>query len=210
MLSYTVAETVMTMTNWIVAILRRLALFLMTTILVYAGTAIAQIKVAHKVNPIAQPSEMSCWAAAATMLVNWKSGINRSIPQVVALAGPRFVQIYNSSFATPSIGINQTDEDEFYKSLNLKVVRHSNPTIKSWSDILTKHGPLSVTVDAVPGRGFIHALLVTALDGDGTAKNTIVTYIDPAGGHKRDVRFEEFLQLYEGSAEWPLQIIYNP
>src|SRR5262249_248329 len=146
---------------------------------------------------------------AATMLVNWKSGIKRSIPQVVALGGVRFVQIYNSSFARPPQGINPTDEADFYKALNLKVIKGLIPSIEGWAEILTKNGPLSITVDAKPGQGFIHALVVTGLDGDGTAKNTIITYVDPAGGVKRDVSFEGFLKLYEGSANWPLQIMYN-
>jgi Papain-like cysteine protease AvrRpt2 len=85
-----------------------------------------------------------------------------------------------------------------------------NPTIGAWGNVLKQHGPLSITVDADPGKGYIHALVVIGFDGDGTAKNTIVSYIDPDGGKKRDVKFEDFLKLYEGSARWPLQIIHNP
>jgi hypothetical protein len=170
----------------------------------------AEIKVKHNVIPIAQPSEMSCWAAAATMLHNWKSGINRSIADVVALAGSRFTAIYNASFASPPQGISPPDEAAFYRTINLRTIQGQNPTIQSWGDLLRQHGPLSVTVDAKPNRGFIHALVVSGLDGDGTAQNTIVTYIDPDGGRKIDVVFGDFLKLYQGSAKWPLQIIYNP
>ncbi len=170
----------------------------------------AQISVKYNVVPIAQPSDMSCWAAAATMIHNWKSGINRSIADVVALGGSRFTAIYNSSFDTPPQGIFPPDEAAFYQAIALRVIQGQNPTIQAWGDILRQHGPLSVTVDAKPNLGFIHALVVTGLDGDGTADNTIVTYIDPDGGQKIDVFFADFLKLYEGSANWPLQIIYNP
>jgi hypothetical protein len=174
------------------------------------SVAHAQIKVKYDVIPIAQPSEMSCWAAAATMIYNWKSGINQTIAQVVAVAGPRFTAIYDASFAQPPQGISPADEAAFYQAIGLLVIQGQNPTIQSWGDMLQQHGPLSVTVDAKPSQGFIHALVVTGLDGDGTADNTIVTYIDPDGGQKKDVFFSDFLKLYEGSAKWPLQIIYNP
>jgi hypothetical protein len=67
-----------------------------------------------------------------------------------------------------------------------------------------------VTVDADPGRGFIHALLVTGVSGDGLPQGTTITFIDPDGGNKLSVPFSKFLTLYEGSAKWPLQIVHNP
>ena len=107
----------------------------------------AQLSVKYNVTAIAQPSKMSCWAAAATMIHNWKSGINRSIADVVALGGPRFTAIYNASFANPPQGISPPDEAAFYQAINLRVIQGQNPTIQSWGDLLKQHGPLSVTVD---------------------------------------------------------------
>lgn len=168
------------------------------------------MKIIHNVTPIRQPSEMSCWAAATTMLMNWKLGIPRTIDQVVAQAGPRFTEIYQSSFAVPPEGISSTDEPAFYKALGLKVFQGTNYTIDGWFDLLTKQGPLSITVDADPGRNFIHALVLIGLDGDGSAGNTITSYIDPADGQRHDVRFSDFIKLYEGSAHWPLQVVCHP
>ena len=166
--------------------------------------------VKHAVTPIKQPSKMSCWAASTAMLHNWKLGIEFPIEDVVKIAGPTFEQIYQASFANPPQGIDPANEAKFYDALGLATVKGLNPTIEGWRSILSEHGPLSVTVDAVPGQGYIHALVVTGLDGDGTAKNTIVTYIDPADGKSHDVWFSDFLKLYEGSSSWPLQIIHFP
>lgn len=168
------------------------------------------MKIVHSVAPIRQPSKMSCWAAAATMVVNWKSGIVRSIDDVVAQAGARFTAIYQSSFGVPPLGISPNDERDFYKALALKVYQGQNYAIAGWFELLTKHGPLSITVDADPGKNFIHALVLIGLDGAGGAGNTVTSYIDPADGARHDVLFADFIKLYEGSSNWPLQVVNNP
>lgn len=168
------------------------------------------IKVSHRVTPIKQPSDWSCWAAAATMIYNWKAGFDQSIETVVGLAGPKYLQIYKETFPPTNKGINAQDETSFYSALSMQVIQGLNPTVAGWGNILTSKGPLSITVDAMPGTGTIHALVVTGMDGDGTAANTIVTYIDPADGLSVSVLFDRLTDLYEGSASWPLQIIHNP
>lgn len=188
----------------------RLLTFAVTLSFLLENNALAQTKVIYNVEPIAQPSKMSCWAAATTMISNWKSGIVRPIKDVVALGGPRFVKIYDASFDQPPQGIAPADEADFYKALGLQVVQGLNPTVDGWAKMLKANGPLSITVDADPGKGFIHALVIIGIDGDGSVAKTIVTYIDPDGGKKRDLAFADFLKLYEGSATWPLQIVHNP
>lgn len=168
------------------------------------------MKILHNVTPIGQPSDMSCWAAATTMLVNWKLGIPRSIADVVAQAGPRFSAIYEASFAVPPKGIGRDEEKPFYAALGLKVFQGENYTIAGWFDLLTKHGPISITVDADPGSNSIHALILIGLDGDGSAAQTITSYIDPGDAARHDVMFADFVRLYEGSAHWPLQVACNP
>ena len=168
------------------------------------------MKIVHTLTPIQQPSTMSCWAAATTMLMNWKLGINRSIDDVVAQAGLRFTAIYRSSFAQPPQGILSKDEQDFYRALALKVFQGQNYAITGWFELLRKHGPLSITVDANPGKQFIHALVLIGLDGDGSAGNTITSYIDPADGARHDLMFSDFIKLYEGSATWPLQVVCHP
>jgi hypothetical protein len=170
----------------------------------------APIKIEYDITPIAQPSLMSCWAAATTILKNWKLGFQRFIEDVVSDAGSHYLSIHNDSFNTPPTGISRSDEKAFYAALGLSIVQGLNPTIEGWGELLEQHGPLSVAVDANPGQGFIHALVVTGLDGDGTAQDTIISYVDPDGGVKKQVWLHDFFDLYKGSVNWPLQIIYNP
>jgi hypothetical protein len=167
----------------------------------------AQVDVSFNVVAIAQPSRMSCWATAATMLVNWKSGKQRTIAEVVTGAGTKFVALYNASLNNPTQGgINPADEAEFYRNLKLSVIQSSNPTVRDWGDLMKRQGPLSVTVTRK--NNFVHALVVIGLVGNDSLAT--ISYIDPDGGLKRDVTFGAFLKLYEGAAKWPLQIIYNP
>ena len=100
------------------------------------------------------------------------------------------------------------EEKELYKKAGLNVIQGQNPTIQAWGKLLREHGPLSITVDSEPPQGTIHALVVIGLKGDGSASGTKVTYIEPANGGTFSVLFKKFLTLYEGSSNWPLQIIY--
>lgn len=172
------------------------------------GMGVPVLASPYLVDPIKQPSKMSCWATATTMLMNYGDQYSRPIEAVVALAGPKYVGLYKDSFPPKNLGISPSDEEAFYKALKLSVIKGLNPTIPGWKKLLDDHGPLSITVDADPGKGFIHALVVTGIEGDGTATGTFVTYIDPADGKKHTPNFADFLKLYEGSASWPLQIIY--
>lgn len=165
----------------------------------------AKIEVEHSVTPIQQTSPRSCWAAATTMLVNWKSGMSTGIQDVVASAGAYFLAIYKKSFAVPPVGIMRDEELQFYTALGLIVEKGQSPTIESWRKILKDNGPISVTVRL----GIPHALVITSLEGDGTPNGTFITYIDPLDGRSHRVVFTNFLMLYDGSANWPLQIIYN-
>ncbi len=144
------------------------------------------------------------------MLWNWKNPIPATIKEVVTTAGPKFVNIYQMSFANPPQGIFPSDEAAFYGEIGLSTIDGLNPTIAKWAELLTQHGPLSVTVDAKPGQGWIHALVLTGMTGDGSATGTTVTYVDPADGLTHTLSFADFLKLYEGSANWPMQIIHFP
>lgn len=153
---------------------------------------------------IKQPDSMSCWAAALTMLYSYKW--NRMNLDIAATLKP-LGEVYLTIFQNGS-GIKPAQEIALYRAAGLKVIQGRNPTIDYWKDLLQKQGPLSITVDADPGKGYIHALVITGLKGDGSPGKTEVTYIDPASGIEADITFMEFIKLYEGSANWPLQIIH--
>ncbi|RYG54665.1 MAG: hypothetical protein EOO01_00855 [Chitinophagaceae bacterium] len=156
------------------------------------------------VQKIKQPDGMSCWAAALTMLYSYKwSRMNLDIAATLKPLGDIYVTIFQNGS-----GIKPAQEAALYRAAGLTVIQGQNPTIAYWKDLLQRRGPLSITVDADPGKGFIHALVITGLKGDGSPGKTEVTYIDPASGVEESKPFTEFIKLYEGAANWPLQIIH--
>ncbi|HMI03980.1 MAG TPA: papain-like cysteine protease family protein [Pedobacter sp.] len=165
------------------------------------------LEISHIVQPIKQPKKWACWATALTMLYSWKNQLSISIQDVINLYG----EPYKTTFADSATrGISASEEENLYQAAALTVIKGLNPGIPAWYDLLEKYGPLSITVDADPPTGTIHALVITGMKGDGTPANTNVTYIDPADGLSHTIKFTTFLTLYEGSASWPLQIIHYP
>lgn len=156
------------------------------------------------IRQLKQPKSMDCWATALTILYSWKYKDNTiKIEDVVRKYGNNYVILFQTNS-----GIVSDEEKELYRLANLNVIQGVNPTIASWYNLLKKHGPLSITVDADPPLGTIHALVVNGIKGDGSPEKTFIDYVDPADGKQYNLKFSEFIKLYEGAASWPLQIIH--
>jgi hypothetical protein len=152
-----------------------------------------------------QPSTMSCWAAALTMLYSWHNeDYSISIEDVLNRYGGNYLQIFNSN-----TGISNSQEAALYQAAGLTVIKQGSPTMDYWYKLLQK-SPLSITVDAKPPTGTIHALFIDGMEGDGTATGTTIEYVDPADGVQHVLAFVNFIKLYDGASNWPLQIIYWP
>lgn len=152
-----------------------------------------------------QPSTMSCWATALTMLYSWHNdNYSISIEDVLKGYGGNYLQIFTSN-----TGISGAEEDALYQAAGLKVIKQGNPTMDYWYNLLQK-SPLSITVDAKPPTGTIHALFIDGMEGDGTPSGTKIEYVDPADGVQHVLTFVDFIKLYDGASKWPLQIIYWP
>lgn len=109
-------------------------------------------------------------------------------------------------------GIKLNDEINLYQQLGLVVEKQLNPTIKGWAEMIDKYGPLSVTIDARPPYGTLHAILVLGIYGKDTGLDTKIIYADPADGKIQEQDFLVFLKMYEAkySVDWLIQIIHFP
>lgn len=156
-----------------------------------------------------QPKTMGCWATALTILYSWKNNDNTiKIEDVLKKYGEPYPILYETN-----AGIKQDMELKLYEKVKLTVKQRENPTIALWYDLLKNHGPLSITVAVknIDGKRLIHALVVNGIKGKGNTNDTFIDYIDPADGKQHtQLLFSDFLDLYEGAANWPLQIIYWP
>jgi len=115
-----------------------------------------------EVESIAQPTDKSCWAAAAAMVVGWKERISLS-PETVA-------QIANRTTAT---GLDPRQVEQFANDMGLSFEYPMSYTIDGFRQLLESSGPLWVAAD-VPG---LHAIVVTGMYHD--ANNTYVRITDP-------------------------------
>jgi hypothetical protein len=169
------------------------------------------INVRHNVAPINQGNGNLCWAAATTMLLNWKFPGLQTMQTVANRGGPEFVTLYNNAInnASPS-EISLDQEKRLYAKLNLVVVSGVSPTINGWRNLLSSKGPLHVTIKPNGSGGMLHGVLITGLVGDGTAAGTDIFYNDPATGTQVNMKVIDFVALYDGAANWTNNIIHNP
>ncbi|KAK6527387.1 hypothetical protein TWF281_010567 [Arthrobotrys megalospora] len=155
-----------------------------------------QAKVSPAVPIIKQkPDTPTCWAAAAAMMASWKAGRLLTIEDALKAAGDQYVRKYRDN-----LGLRAEEKDAFIKAMLMvsETPMSSNPsTFVKW---MKNYGPLWVTTDAIPGKGFSpHAKILIQIDGDGNDNgvNTTFTWIDPSTGDMPKQSFKDFLVGYQ-------------
>ncbi len=148
---------------------------------------------------IAQPPDVTCWAAAAAMLIGWRDQVSIA-PEMVA-------QIARRSTAS---GLNTTDNETFAAEIGLVPVPAACYSADAFRGLLADYGPLWVSEGTPPNR---HAVLVTGMYSDGP--ETFVRISDPwdravgmpggpghyastdATGSRYIMRWDDFATAYE-------------
>ena len=111
---------------------------------------------------IAQPTDVSCWAAAGAMVVGWRDQISLSTERVAEICG-----------RTTATGLDPAQVGEFAAELGLVAEPPQSYTVDGFRLLLESNGPLWVGA-SVPG---LHAIVVTGLYADGPS--TFVRITDP-------------------------------
>jgi len=144
---------------------------------------------------------MRCWATTLTILYSWKNNnYVISIEDVLKSFGQEYLQIFKDN-----TGIKASEESELDQKAGLTVSMQQNPTITFWYKQLKAKGPLSITIDAKPPLGTIHAIVLCGIKGDGSSDNTDFYYVDPGDGHEHVAPFSKFIKLYEGGLDYEIQ-----
>lgn len=143
-----------------------------------------------EVEPVPQLTDITCWAAAASMVVGWRDLISINPTEIAAGAGP---------WAKYSAGLRADNRDEFADMWDLAVAPPQSYTVEGFRDLL-HNGPLYIAVRVPSG----HAVCVYGLSGDGTRDGTFVHYHDPwppgVGAPDQVKTFEQFMAEYEDYA----------
>lgn len=157
---------------------RLLAALIVLTFCATARGAPVDQGVSGLIQPLKQPTNNVCWATVATMMHGWKNKASFTISDAMNAAGSK----YHAMF-TKDQGMPGADKAAFLSTLGLHAEAPQNYTAEGWAALLKKHGPLWVTTDDRPdGQFAVHARVITAIKGDGTASGTNFTLIDPATG----------------------------
>lgn len=136
----------------------------------------------HEVPLVEQLTGMSCWAAAAAMLVGWRDRIHIDAPEVARGAGRS--EAYRD-------GLEPRDVETFARAWGLRVARPRELSVGELRALLAEHGPLWVG-EASPG---LHVIVVAGMYGDGSPDGSFVRIADPwpvGRGERYTLSFREF------------------
>jgi GH24 family phage-related lysozyme (muramidase) len=152
-----------------------------------------------------QPTPNTCWAAVFAMMYSWKTNASIPIRDAVATLGPGYLGRFDRDQALDAAGAKA-----LYRGAGLESLESFNPTIDGWVGLLRKYGPLYVDVGYDNANANTHAIIVTAIAGDGSPANTSVTYVDPWAGSTVTLAFPDFLAKFEArsAVKWPYTIVH--
>jgi hypothetical protein len=136
----------------------------------------------HEVPLVQQLTGMSCWAAAAAMVVGWRDCVALEAEDVVAGAG---------HWGAYRDGLEPREVESFARTWGLVVARPADISVASLRELLERHGPLWVG-EASPS---LHVVVLAGMHGDGTREGTFVRIADPwpiGRGERYTIPFTEF------------------
>ena len=147
---------------------------------------------------VEQPTSMSCWAAAATMLISWHDHASYDIATAMEDVGARFKTLFDDNS-----GISNSELSEFITAAGLRSAPAMSYPVSEFKRLLEDYGPLMVVGDEDPSqRKILHARVVYGIYGDGTATGTHLRINDPAnGGRQYSESFRTFVSKYEDAAD---------
>jgi len=120
----------------------------------------------HEVPLVQQLTGMSCWAAAAAMIVGWRDRIHIDAHEVARGAGK--LEAYRD-------GLEPADVATFARLWGLEVAALRELSVHELRRLLAEYGPLWVG-EASPG---LHVVVVAGMFGDGSVEGTHVRIADP-------------------------------
>lgn len=141
----------------------------------------------NDVQLVPQPTSMSCWAAAASMVVGWREQMSINPAEIARGSG------FWSAYAN---GLFPSNRDDLANAWGLVKEPPQNYTVEGWRTLIENNGPLWVGV-AVPSG---HAVVVHGIYGDGTTEGTYVRVKDPwpvNQGSEYVRRLSDFVTEYE-------------
>ena len=141
----------------------------------------------------AQPTGLTCWSAAYTMLMAWHDQRQfHSIRQAITPMGQPWLGYFDTNTAIPP-----QSGDSFVAATGLVREPRLNPDLGGWMLLLRRYGLLWVS-SMVPAG--LHDRVMAGVGGDGSPGGSSVYIMDPDGGRQYEQNFGAFMQQFEGQA----------
>jgi hypothetical protein len=145
------------------------------------------------VGPIAQPTNMVCWAAAGTMMLAWLRRRSMTIETALDGLGGNWRALFDTNS-----GLTAAQLRGFVQAVGLSEEGPASFTPEGLARLVSAHGPLFVVGDDTIVDNFVtHLRIVTGVVGDGTSDRTQVEVVDPATGTEQTLRFTAFASNLE-------------
>lgn len=171
------------------------AVLLFTTPFTYGANAPFDYTVPGQFFLIKQPTNMVCWATAATMLRSWKQQQKRDIGSVMDEAGFQFRVMFDHNE-----GLSSEAKQQFLDAMKLKTEPPATYTGPAILNLLKQYGPVWVTTTPPGGKSFsIHARIVIGITG--SDQDALLTVADPADGAKHVESITAFTAEMEAIAK---------
>lgn len=145
------------------------------------------VRIQYQVPLIGQPSAMTCWMAAASMLMTHAARLGTALTET-----------------SGGLADNDTNLREFARSNGLRLYYGQSWTAQGLIALLRK-GPAAM----FGNMGGLHAIVITGLESDGTEDGTYLTIHDPRpvnrGTLHRSYPYGDFMRDYPSGSNYMLQ-----
>lgn len=139
-----------------------------------------QIAVELGVALIPQPTPVSCWAAALTMIVSYRDQTSYTPEKIASAAGMNV-----------STGYGWADIHKAAAKWGLKTEGPASAMPAGWAQLLQMVGPLWIVEVGAP----YHAVVLAGMHGNGSPDDTEVTLYNPWPPKQGAVQFKTFLDF---------------
>lgn len=159
---------------------------------------------AEPIDHLVQPTAMTCWATAGTMLVAARDRMCKTIESVMQTADandPGYVPYpgingYLALRYDPNRGLPPADTGRYTRSIGLRVGPAACFPVQGWVGLMQRNGAIGV-VGLTPG---LHIRVITEMKGDGSVFGTFFTIHDPLRRAPYRENFITFTERYEAAA----------
>lgn len=163
--------------------------------LVPALPAPAKFIVPGTKSPLAQPSNLTCWATAFTIMRSWKDGKSYAIGPLLDTLGTKYGNLFKNNLPLP-----YSETNAFLSTAGLKAAPLRSYPAESWIQLLRSYGLLFVGSLTQPGTGAGHVRILYGVGGSGDLSTTTMMVLDPDGGRDYQETFERWSATYFGDA----------